>query len=81
MLIFVRRQEKILKLNDGIYDYKSALLDVKNKFTELENSSGSGQNSVISIVNSPFDKNNVLVGYADNAGKSGAAFIVTINSI
>jgi dipeptidyl aminopeptidase/acylaminoacyl peptidase len=71
-----KTRENIKGFNDGIYDYKSALLDVKkNKFTELEKfKSGSGQNSVISIVNSlPFDKNNVLVGYADNAGKSGGS--------
>ena len=76
MLVEFRQQtrENIKGFNDGIYDYKSALLDVKKgKFTELEKlKSGSGQNSIMYVENSlPFDKNNILVGYADSAGKSG----------
>ena len=76
MVVDFRQQtrENIKGFNDGIYDYKSALLDVKKgKFTELEKlKSGSGQNSIMYVENSlPFDKNNILVGYADSAGKSG----------
>ena len=69
-----KTRENIKGFNDGIYEYKTALLDVaKNKFTELEKfKSGTGQNSILQVENTlPFDKNHILVGYADNAGKSG----------
>lgn len=71
-----KTRENIKGFNDGIYDYKSALLDVKKgKFTELEKmKSGTGQNSIMIVENSlPYDKNNILVGYADTAGKSGGS--------
>ena len=36
--------------------------------------SGTGQNSIMYVENSlPYDKNNILVGYADTAGKSGGS--------